>query len=104
MLHLKKFKIILSSENNFNLGSAEGVLFGEEAKQFLIREKNSPSKRHYWGNDEAAGDQTCVFDGSVEVNKFKRNEPIDHYLPFVNHANKDQANVGHVWIKVRLFI
>ena len=96
--------MILFSENNFNLGSSKGILFGQEAKRFLISEKNNPSNKHFWSNDEAMGEQTCVFDGSVEVNKFNRGEPIDHYLPFVNHANKGSNNVGHVWIKVRLFI
>ena len=103
MLHLNKFKLILFIENKFNLGSPQGVLFGREAKQFLIAEKANPSNNYYWANDEAAGEKTCVFDGSVEVNKFNRGEPIDHYLPFVNHANKGSNNVSHVWIKVRLF-
>ena len=104
MLHLKNFKLILFSENNLNLGSPKGVLFGRQAQQFLISENANPSNKHFWSNDEAMGDRTCVFDGTVDVEKFKRGETIDHVLPFVNHANKGSNNVGHVWIKVRLFV
>ena len=103
MLHLKKIKLILFSVNNLNLGSPNGVIFGREAQQFLIREDANPTNKHFWSNDEAMGDRTCVFDGTIDVDKYMRGETIDHYLSFVNHANKGSNNVGHVWIKVRLF-
>lgn len=92
-------------ENNLNLGSPKGVLSGQDAKSFLVSDKAVPSNVHYWGNDESAGDEACVFDGSIDVDKFNRGETIDHYLAFVNHANKGSTlvNVGHVFLRVRLF-
>lgn len=91
--------------NNLNLGSPKGVLTGQDAKSFLASEKAVPSNVHWWGNDESAGVEACVFDGSVDVDKFNRGEPIDHYLAFINHAKKGSSlvNVGQVFLRVRLF-
>ena len=88
--------------NNLNLGSAQGVLFGQDAVRFLVSDKAVPSNVHYWSNDESRGDRACVFDGSVEVDKLNRGETIEHFAPFVNHANKGSplVNVAHVWLKV----
>ena len=58
---------------------------------------------HFWGNEESRGESALVFDGSGEVEKFRRGESIDHFAPFVNHANRGSENVGHVWLKVKLF-
>ena len=86
------------------LGSAKGVLVGNDAKQFLLSEKANPRNNYFWGNDESRGDAALVFDGSHEVAKFRRGEAIDHFAPFVNHANRGLENVGHVWLKVSLFV
>ena len=95
-----KFECDFVRYYNSYLGSPKGVLVGDAAKQFLLSEKANPKNKHFWGNAESRRDAATVFDGSEEVEKFRRGEAIDHFAPFVNHANKGSENVGSVWLKV----